>query len=170
MNLLYPNSGMVGSVLGLNYAPMITLSQWTSDCKSGYFDSCKSSSAVLRFSMALSAIFFVQLVGTSFFTKFYDYLWFFKFLLFAGLVILFYFLDARIFDLNGYAWFARIAAFFYLMIQQIILIDFTYSWNEKWVKLSQEDAEHGYGAAWLVMLVIISFLLHTGSGFRVTEE
>jgi serine incorporator 1/3 len=154
---------MVGSVVGLNYAPMIKLSQWTNGCTSGYFDSCKSSSAVLRFSMALSALFFVQLVGTTFFTKFYDYMWFFKFLLFSGLVVLFYFLDAGVFNLGGYAWYARIAAFFYLILQQIILIDFTYAWNEKWVKWSEDDSEHGYGKAWLVFLVIISFILIGGS-------
>lgn len=154
---------MVGAVLGLNYAPGITLSQWTSDCKPGYFAACKSSSAVLRFSFALSSIFFVQLIGTSIHTKFYDFLWGWKFLLFSGLVILFYFLQAEVFDLNGYAWYARIAGFFYLIIQQIILLDFAYTWNERMVKWSEEDAVHGYGTIWLVILIFLSFLLIGGS-------
>ena len=154
---------MVGSVLGLNYAPMITLNQWTSGCKPGFSNSCKSSGAVLRFSMALSIIFVVLLTGTSFVTKFYDYLWFMKFFFFFGFMVLFSFLNAEIFDLNGYAWYARVAAFFYLIFQQIILIDLAYTWNEKWVKLSDEDAEHGYGCIWLFLLIAVSFTLILGS-------
>ena len=154
---------MVGSVLGLNYAPMITLNQWTAGCKAGFNDSCKSSGAVLRFSMALSIIFVVLLIGTSFVTKFYDYLWFMKFFFFFGFMVLFSFLNAEIFDLNGYAWYARVAAFFYLIFQQIILIDLAYTWNEKWVKLSDEDAEHGYGCIWLFLLILVSFTLIVGS-------
>ena len=142
---------------------MITLSSWTSDCKPGFFSACKSSGAVLRFSFALSSIFFIQLVGTTISSKFYDYLWGLKFLLFCGLVILFYFLQAEIFDLNGYAWYARVAGFFYLIIQQIILLDFAYTWNERIVKWSDEDAEHGYGKAWLVLLIFISFIFIGGS-------
>jgi hypothetical protein len=48
-----------------------------------------------------------------------------------------------VFDLNGFAWYARVAGFFYLIIQQVILIDFAYYWNDKWVKWSEEDVEHG---------------------------
>ena len=151
--------GMVASVLGLNYAPRITLSQWTSDCKPGFFDACKSSGAILRISMALSIVFFLQIVGTSFYTKFYDYLWPIKFLVFLGLVVLFYFLQAEIFDLNGYAWYARIAAFFYLMIQQVILLDFAYTWNDKWVKHSEEAGEGGCGNLWLIFLLVVSVIL-----------
>ena len=155
--------GMVGSVLGLNYAPMITLNQWTSGCKPGFSNSCKSSGAVLRFSMALSIIFVVLLIGTSFVTKFYDYLWFMKFFFFFGFMVLFSFLNSEIFDLNGFAWYARVAAFFYLIFQQIILIDLAYTWNEKFVKLSDEDAEHGYGCIWLFLLIVVSFTLILGS-------
>lgn len=154
---------MVGSVLGLNYAPRITLSQWTSDCKPGFDDACKSSGAILRFSMALSGIFFIQLVGTTFFTKFYDILWPIKFILFFGLLVLFYFLKAEVFDLNGYAWYARVAAFFYLMIQQVILLDFAYTWNDKWVKRSEDDADGGCGNLWLVFLLVVSVILITCS-------
>jgi hypothetical protein len=154
---------MVGSVLGLNYAPLITLDSWTSGCKDGFDNSCKSSGAVLRFSMALSIVFLVLLLGTTCVTKFYDYLWMAKFFFFFGFVILFGFLTAEIFDLNGYAWFARVAAFFYLIFQQIILIDLAYTWNETWVRMSDEDAEHGYGCIWLFLLIVVSFTLILGS-------
>ena len=154
---------MVGAILGLKYAPTITLSQWTSDCSPGFYSACKSSGAVFRFSMALSAIFALQIIGTTVHARFFDYHWFFKFLIFSGLVVLFYFLQAEVFDLNGYAWWARVAGFFFLILQQIILLDLAYTYNERLVKWSEEDAEHGYGTAWLVLLIFISFILIGGS-------
>lgn len=155
--------GMVASVLGLNYAPLIPLKQWTTSCPAGFDDACKSTGAVFRFSFALSCVFVIQLLGTAMFTKFYDYLWWSKFLAFAALVIGFFFAKAEVFDLNGFAWYARVCGFFYLIIQQIILIDFAYFWNDKWVKWSEEDVEHGYGNYWLAALLFIAFILIGGS-------
>mmetsp|Transcript_23504 Transcript_23504/g.22645 ORF Transcript_23504/g.22645 Transcript_23504/m.22645 type:complete len:431 (-) Transcript_23504:139-1431(-) len=155
--------GMVASVLGLNYAPRIQLSQWLTDCPVGYDDACKSSGAVFRFSFALTSVFIIQLVGVAIFTKFYDYLWWSKFLAFAALVIGYFFIKAEVFNLNGFAWYARVCGFFYLIIQQVILIDFAYYWNDKWVKWSEEDVEHGYGNYWLGALLFIAFIIIGGS-------
>jgi hypothetical protein len=68
-----------------------------------------------------------------------------------------------VFDTRGYAWFARIAAFFYLIFQQVVLIDFTYTWNERWVRFSEEHDGDSGGKCWLTGLIVISFLLFAGS-------
>jgi Serine incorporator (Serinc) len=44
-----------------------------------------------------------------------------------------------------------------------LLIDLAYTWNETWVRMSDEDAEHGYGCIWLFLLIVVSFTLILGS-------
>lgn len=154
---------MVGSVLMLVYGPLITMKEWTTSCPKGFESACKSVGGVYRFSFALSCVFFVQLLGTAIYTKFFDYLWVPKYLLFAGTFAGFFFVKAEIFDLNGFAWFARIAAFVYLISQQIILLDFAYTLNEQWVKWSEEEETEENARVWLVGLICISVFLFSGS-------
>jgi hypothetical protein len=158
-------SVMVGCVLILNYGPLVPLAQWTSDCPVGFENACKSVGGVYRFAFALSCIFFLQLLGTLVYTKFFDYAWPVKYTCFVATLIGFFFVKAEVFDLNGFAWFARIAAFMYLVSQQVILLDFAYTWNEQWVRWSEEaDAEgSGNARAWLVGLVVVSLTLFAGS-------
>ena len=98
----------------------------------------KGESAVLRVSFALCIIFILQIIGTFSYTRFYDYLWVLKFILFFTLLVAFFFVDGDVFNLNGYAWFARILGFCFIIIQAIIIIDVAYSWNESWLKYSEE--------------------------------
>lgn len=144
------------------YAPSkIHLSSWEDGCPEDFEDSCKANSAVLRISFALTILFAVQMIGCGVHPKFYDILWVPKAAVFACVVIGFYFAKSEVFDLQGYAWFARITGFFYLILQQIILLDVAYSWNEKWVAYSTEDGEKGQ--IWLVGLLFFSAVLFIGS-------
>lgn len=129
-------------------------------CPTGFLDSCKASSAVLRISFALTLIYFLQACGTFVYTKFYDILWVPKSFTFVALVIGFYFAETSVFDTNGYAWFARIIAFGYVILQQIILLDVAYCWNERWLEYAGEDHSQ---PIWLVGLLVISTVLIAGS-------
>ena len=156
--------GMIGSVLILNYGHDITLSQWTSNCEIGFESACRASGGVFRISFAMCLIFAIQIIGTLIYTKYFDYLWFWKFLLFIGILVGFAYTKGEVFDLNGFAWFARVAGFLYLISQQIILIDFAYTWNDKWVKLSEEnETEEGHMNGWLVGLLVVSSILFIAS-------
>ena len=154
---------MVGSVLILNYGHLVSLPQWTAGCPSGYESACKSVGGVYRFSFALSCVFFLQLLGTIVYTKLFDYLWPFKYLAFVFILIGFFFVPAQVFDLHGFAWFARIAAFLYLVSQQVILLDFAYTWNESWVRWSEEADNEQKQSLWLIGLVAVSVFLFSGS-------
>lgn len=131
---------------------------------SEYESSCKANSAVLRISFALSILFAVQILFTKCFTKFFDLFWPIKFLCFCGLVILFYNIHTDIFGLGGYAWFARITGFFYLILEQIILVDLAYTWNEKWIEYSQEenlDSDAVFkGNMWLTGIIVFSVIFY----------
>lgn len=157
--------GVVVSIITYVYAPSsITLDSWENGCPSSgpYEDSCKSNSAVLRVSCALTIMFGLQIVATKLFTKYYDIFWVIKFCAFGALVIGFFFGNSSSFGLDGYAWFARITGFFFLILQQIILIDVAYSWNERWLAYAaDEDGERG--SFWLWGIIIISLAMFCGS-------
>ena len=110
-----------------------------SNCPEGYGASCRSNQAVLRFSMALVVVFALDLVLSVIDPHFFDNWWVVKFFIFIGLCVAFYYADASVFDHNGYAWFARIGGFLFIMMQQVILLDFAMTWGEKWEAYSAEE-------------------------------
>lgn len=158
-------AGVIVSIITYVYAPnSISLDSWEDGCPSdGDFErSCKANSAVLRVSCALTVLFGLQLIGTFFFTRFYDMFWIIKFCGLIALVIGFFFGSSSSFGLDGYAWFARITGFFFLILQQIILLDVAYSWNERWLAYAGgPDGEKN--GNWLVGIIVISLLLFAGA-------
>lgn len=157
--------GFIISVIMLNKAPDASdaaKDAWDTNCPSDFEDQCIANSAVYRVSFALTIIFIIQMLGTWLVTQFYDKLWYWKIVIFASFVVGFFFANAEVFDLHGYAWFARITAFLFLIIQQAILIDMAYTWNEKWTAYAVEEGEEK-GKKWLIGLVLISSILFAGS-------
>jgi len=147
---------IIASIILQRYAPShIELSSWNKGCSSDYLTDCKANSAVLRISFALSILFSLQAIGSISYTKFYDWFWYYKYVVFFCICVGFYFADSSVFNLDGYAWAARVTGFFYLIVLQIILIDGAYSWNEQWVAFSVEEGEDK-GKKWLIGIVVIS--------------
>ena len=137
---------------------------WTNNCPDGEDLLCKQNGVILRTSFALCCVFFLQLLGTWLYTPFYDNFWGGKLLVFIGLLVTFEFLPAEVFDTHGFAWFGRIAAFLFLILQQIILLDMAYTWNEKWVSYSNEDSNGDERTSlWLYGLLGSSFILFSSS-------
>eukprot|EP01032_Pedospumella_encystans_P022624 gene22624-25630_t len=99
--------------------------------------------------------------GSLVFAKFFDILWVPKIVVLICVVIGFYFARSEVFGLGGYGWFARISGFLYLILQQIILLDLAYSWNEQWVEYSTTDGEKG--KRWLVGILAFSAMFYIGS-------
>lgn len=52
-----------------------------------------------------------------------------------------FFASSSAFGDTGYGWFARISGFFFLILQQIILLDLAYDWNKRCLKLAGFDEE-----------------------------
>jgi hypothetical protein len=135
---------------------------WSGGCEGAYEEQCKENSAIYRFSLALVIVFSVQFLGTAIWPAFYDKFWWSKFLIFTGCIIAFSFMNSDTFNDNGYAWFARFSAFLFVIVQQIILLDFAFTWNEKWVSYSLE-ADGEDGSTYLNGLLAFSALLFVGS-------
>ena len=51
----------------------------------------------------------------------------------------------------------------YLVSQQVILLDFAYTWNESWVRWSEEADNEQKQSLWLIGLVAVSVFLFSGS-------
>jgi len=151
---------IVASIILQRYAPdHIHLSAWNDGCSSDYLTDCKANSAVLRISFALSILFCLQAIGSIVYTKFYDWFWGYKYAVFFCICVGFYFANSSVFNLDGYAWAARVTGFMYLILLQIILIDGAYTWNEQWVAFSVEEGEDK-GKKWLIGIVVISCIIY----------
>lgn len=75
------------------------------------------------------------------------------------------FLPASLFDQSGYLQVARVAATIFIVLQQVILIDLAYSWNDQWVFNADESDKEapGSGDNWLRALVGVSLVIYVGS-------
>lgn len=168
MSFLLIIIGIIASIFTYIYAPeQINTSFFTDLCNddnSGYEASCKANSAVLRISFALTIIFCLQLIGTFIITSFYDSFWGIKLLLFIGLVIGFFYSDGAIFGTEGYVWLARITGFFFVILQQVVLIDLAYTWNEQWIEYSHYsdfDLDAWCSNVWLAGIIFFSLSFFT---------
>jgi hypothetical protein len=78
-----------------------------------------------------------------------------KFGIFLFVVAFTIFLSSAPFFTGIYLFFARMGATVFLLLQQVILIDLAYNWNEDWVdRADQADRlDYGSGQAWLRLIV-----------------
>jgi hypothetical protein len=149
-----------GSLIVQHYvASDIDTNAWNDYCSSDYEVECKENSSVYRISFALVIFFITQMLGTIISASYFDSYWALKLIFYFLLVLAFFFAPGNVFDTNGYAWFARIAAFAFIILQQVILLDVAYSWNESWVKYSEESGTH----IWMAGIIGISSVLFAGS-------
>jgi hypothetical protein len=159
--------GVIGSIIFYAHASdLINMDSFSKGCPDNYLDSCKAVSAVLRISCALTISFGIQALGTLIFSRFYDAMWILKLLGFIALVVGLFFAPSTSFGTNGYAWFARITGFLYLILQQVILLDLAYTWNERWVALATDNEDGERGKKWLIGIIVISSILFAG-GYTV---
>lgn len=126
---VYASFGVVAltifaSLVVQNYvAADIDNSAWEDHCPDDYKVQCKENGSVYRMSFALVILFLTQIVGTIISPSYFDSFWPFKITLYILLVFAFYFTPGNVFDTNGYAWFARLAAAAFIVLQQVIYIE-----------------------------------------------
>lgn len=65
-----------------------------------------------------------------------------------------------------YLWIARVGSVFFVLLQQIILVDVAYNWNESWIEKADNaeiDEGAGKGKKWLGAILFSCFILFAGS-------
>lgn len=138
-SLLLLVSTVIVSIIVQQHASNVEIDAWTENCPTGYELSCKKNQSVLRFSFSLVIFYTIQLIFLRIDINYFDNYWPMKTFVFAGIVIGLFYADPRVFDLNGYGWYARIAGFLFLILQQVILLDFAYQWNETFLQYSEDN-------------------------------
>jgi len=85
--------------------------------------------------------------------------WSIKLILYLGAMCSLPWLPSSIFDNpeNGFAWVARVASGLFIILQVLLLIDFSYQLNEDWLDRTETGSK-----GWLVGLYVITFLMFGG--------
>jgi hypothetical protein len=83
-------------------------------------------------------------------------------LFFAGLFVTM-FMESHPFFTGFFLWIARFGAAVFLVLQQIILIDVAYNWNDDWVERANEAdrLSYGSGSGWLKGIVGLCVLFYS---------
>jgi len=124
-----------------------------------YYEACRGNMAVMRVSFCTTIFFLVCTFFALLHSGFNRSFWGLKFLAYIILIVGVMFAPSAIFESDGlYIKFARIGAAVFIVLQQVILIDLAYNWNDAWVANADEDEsqEAGSGAVWLKALLGVS--------------
>jgi len=151
------------------YVGKYLMSAWNESCEVYEDDllkeKCRGNSGVYRVTGCTTLFFFVAAIGARFKSTFNREAWPAKYTLFLVMVA------ASIFVSNN-PWFdsiympvARVGSVFFIVMQQIILIDLAYKWNERWVDNSNyaDTIEYGSGKKWLMAILVCCAALYVGS-------
>lgn len=124
-----------------------------------YLMVCEGNLAVYRLSTALEIYFTLGLLMSLFnITSFHRGFYFWKFLIVIGSCIGFLFIPGEMFNVKAYVWTARIFSMIYIIIQMILILNFAYDWNDKWVDNAFTEGSNEKG--WLVAILACSFSLY----------
>jgi len=148
-------------------------SSWTENCdrfgdldgdKADLYVQCVQNSGVYR-PMAVASIFYaISAIGTYVNPSLNREIWGSKYLAYLIGLIISMFVPNSLF--MGFSLvLVRLCAMAFIVIQQVILIDMAYNWNESWVEKSNqcEAREWGSGKKWLQAIVTSAILLYIGS-------
>lgn len=127
-------------------------------------DVCGGVFSVYRFSFALTLFFGFFALLTAWTSKFaaraHRGFWIAKIFLLVGLMVSTLFIDNEV--LVTYREISRYAAFLFLLLQILLIIDFAYTWNETWLSYD-EDADDERCCGWKLAIIISAVLLYIGS-------
>jgi len=128
-------------------------------------DKCGGVYSVYRFSFALFCFFCGMALLTVGTTKFgataHRCFWFVK--VFALLTLLVTTLWVSNDFLEVYREMARYASLLFLLMQILLLIEFGYSWNEKWLEYDERNECEGTCCGWKTAIIVSAFGMYVGS-------
>lgn len=147
-------------------------SNWYDSCDELYPDApdeviedCAGNAGVFRPTFLSTLYFLVNAAATRFSPKLNREAWPAKYALFGmGLLTSVFLPNGPLFT-GFYVILARIAAGIFVVLQQIILIDVAYNWNDDWVERANESdrLSFGSGSGWLHAIVGVCVTLYVTS-------
>lgn len=158
---LYPSLPMIGLCMKCATWPGVTVSS-TQHCGVEGTDVSRAASYRSRWMYRSvehsgAQVFFALMALCACCSPVFNYgFWGFKFMLWAALMIATLFITNDVFDTSGYVWVARIGAFIFTIMQQIVLIDLAYRYVRPSVRPSVR-AEIGVCVLWRVFVYLWAF-------------
>jgi hypothetical protein len=158
----------VGFCLALQYgvAPAMVQKSPNSFLRNAWIDGCEEysltlqiacagNSGVYRASLATTIFFVLAALAASCKTTANREAWPAKYILYFFLVVAMCFVPNKPVLTEVYLNVARIAAVLFIFLQQIIIVDMVYNWNDSWVtKADKAEAEEpGSGKKWLAAIL-----------------
>ena len=141
---------IIGSTIGKHI-----FNSWTSGCESynseDQIGQCVANAGVFRPTFLAFVFFVIAAVTSSIRPDFNRHVWPAKFTIYLLLVFLSIFASNSPWFSGVFLHVSRIGATVFIVIQQIIIIDLAYNWNESWVGKADacDRLEWGSGAFWL---------------------
>lgn len=128
---------------------------WSEGCTPdlSIYPECLKYQAAYRVAFVAFCFFVTMTAVTAARPEFHDQGWDVKLFCYLALLTGMSFAPNRVFDDHGFIWLARVLAFLFLILQQIILIDSAYSVNEYLVEKGYAEQMPGDDAAWNEWLV-----------------
>jgi len=174
-----PSVGRTASVALLVFAVLISvaLQYWVApyiktdkldfawgcdDVEEEYYQACRGNMAVMRVSFVTMVFFLLSTFGALLHNGFNRSFWGLKFAFYMVMLLGVMFVPSAMFQDDGaYVKIAQIGGCIFIVLQQIILIDMAYNWNDAWVANADADEaqEMGSGDVWLKSLLAISFVI-----------
>lgn len=134
---------------------------WYDNCPDDFKNQCAANAGALRPTAVSSLLFLLLGIITKLQPRFNQQAWPSKYGLFLIAVLVTIFLSNALFT-GFFLWLARIGATLFVLLQQIILIDVAYNWNEDWVdRADQADRLiYGSGSVWYRAIVAVCVLFY----------
>jgi len=151
------------------YAEKLVYNNWYDSCDEQYPDSpyeviesCAGNAGVYRPTFLSTLYFLVNAVATRFMPTLNREAWPSKYALYCiGLLVSVFMPNGPMFT-GFYLVLARIGAALFVVLQQVILIDVAYNWNDDWVERANESdrLSFGSGSGWLHAIVGVCATLY----------
>ena len=143
---------------------------WNDQCLEFFQDDadlllkCQGHAGVYRATFVSSLFFACMAIATKFNSAVNRSAWPAKYTLFLILVFSTLFLYNSPLFFGPFIALSRIGATLFLILQQIILIDLAYKWNETWVEnsVNADSIDYGSGSKWLIAIVLAIIVLYSG--------
>jgi len=131
----------------------------------GVIEDCAGNAGALRPTFLSTLYFLVNAVATRYAPALNREAWPAKYALFFFGVLVTVFLPNDPLFSSFYLWVARIGAALFVVLQQVILIDVAYNWNDDWVERANESdrLSFGSGSGWLHSIVGVCVALYVAS-------
>jgi hypothetical protein len=137
-------------------------------------EQCAGNAGVYRPTAVATIFYLVSAAATRFQPHLNREVWPAKYALYAFAVFMSIFIDSHPFFSGFYLWLARLGATVFILLQQVILIDVAYNWNEDWVdRADQADRlEYGSGSVWLraIVATCVAFYVLTIGGISLLYQ